>query len=223
MTSFSHYVFVDLENVPSIDLSVVAGKPIHVTLFLGKQQKSVDLALTQQIHRQADQVALVEVGASGRNALDLVLAAYLGRASAEHPDAEFVIVSKDKDFDPLIGHLRAGGRRVTRHADFLGPASRSARASPTATPKTPAAPRSAKVVVPANKPPATDKIGKLVQRMTSGAVPLPKNKARLLRHVSTHYGNKLSDDGIAAVVDDLIQRGLIVIDERDRVTYPQRQ
>jgi hypothetical protein len=63
-------VFVDFENVHEVDLGLVEGKPVQVTLLIGKNQKKIDLALVQQIRRLAAQVALVEVGASGRNALD---------------------------------------------------------------------------------------------------------------------------------------------------------
>jgi len=73
-------VFVDFENVPEVDLGLVEGKPVHVTILIGKNQKKIDLPLVQQIRRLAAQVELVEVGASGRNALDLTLAYYLGQA-----------------------------------------------------------------------------------------------------------------------------------------------
>src|SRR5580698_9329683 len=95
-----HFVFVDFENVPEVDLGLVAGKPAHVMLLLGKHQKKLDIGLVQQIRRLAEQIELVEVGASGHNALDLTLAYYLGRAVQRDPEAQFYVVSKDSDFDP---------------------------------------------------------------------------------------------------------------------------
>src|ERR1017187_7174364 len=62
---FTHFVFVDFENVPNIELGRVAGKPVHVSLLLGKNQRNLDVGLVQSIHRLAAQVQLVEVGASG--------------------------------------------------------------------------------------------------------------------------------------------------------------
>jgi len=61
------------------------GKSVHVTLLIGKKQTKLDLALVQQMRRVPDQVELVEVGASGHNALDLTLAYYLGRAAERSP------------------------------------------------------------------------------------------------------------------------------------------
>ncbi|MES1168419.1 MAG: hypothetical protein ABUL61_04545, partial [Oleiharenicola lentus] len=67
---FTYFVFVDFENVPTADLGLVEGKPVHVTFLIGKKQTWLDLTLVKQIHRLATQVELVEVGASGHNALD---------------------------------------------------------------------------------------------------------------------------------------------------------
>jgi hypothetical protein len=109
-----NHVFVDFENVPSVDLALIRGRPADVTLLIGEKQRRLDLDLVRQIHEHATQVSLVEVGASGRNALDLVLAWHLGHAAEQHPKDTFFVVSKDKDFDPLIKHLRARGLEVAR-------------------------------------------------------------------------------------------------------------
>ena len=100
--TLTHYVFVDFENVPEVNLGLIEGKPVQVTLLIGKNQKKLDLALVQQIRRLASQVELIEVGASGHNALDLPLAYYLGQAVQRCPDAHFHIVSKDKDLRQIL-------------------------------------------------------------------------------------------------------------------------
>ena len=116
--AFAHFVFVDFENVPDVDLGLVEGKPVHVTLLIGKNQKKLDLTLVRQIHRLASQVELVEVGATGRNALDLTLAFYLGQSVHQRSSAQFHIVSKDQDFDPMIGHLVGRTVKVARCEAF---------------------------------------------------------------------------------------------------------
>ena len=225
----SYFVLVDFENVPSVDLTLIAGKPVHVTLFIGEKQKRLDLALVRQIHRQAGQVTLVEVGASGRNALDLVLAAHLGRGTIEHPSAEFTIISKDHDFDPLIAHLCVHGVRVERQPEFialtflglpkrahaaklLSAAPKTARVTPRALPTS---------IAPTPTRPA-GKMEKLVARLISSAGPHPKRKDRLLHHISTSFGNQLSDADIADVADELVARGIVVIDPAGKVSYPGR-
>jgi hypothetical protein len=223
----SYFVLVDFENVPSVDLTLIAGKPVHVTLFIGEKQKRLDLALVRQIHRQASQVTLVEVGSSGRNALDLVLAAHLGRGTIEHPAAEFTIISKDHDFDPLIAHLCVHGVRVERQPEFtaltfLGLPKRAHVAKPhiAASKIVRATPRASPTPDASTRP--TGKMEKLVARLMSSAGPHPKRKDRLLHHISTSFGNQLSDADIAEVADELVARGIVVIDPAGKVSYPGR-
>jgi hypothetical protein len=195
----THHIFVDFENVHTVDLALIEGKPVHVTLLIGEKQKRLDLALVRQIHRQATQVTLVEVGASGRNALDLVLACHLGKATTQHPDAGFYIVSKDKDFNPLIAHLRADHVDVSRHEAF------------TALPFLPTAPDPAQ---------SDDRLAKLITRLTSKITARPVRRKTLLSDIHSFYANRLSPAELEAVVATLEERGIIAIDARGRVTYP---
>ncbi len=118
MPDFTHFIFVDFENVQDVDLALAKDKPVHVTLLIGAKQTKVPTKLATQLHTFAAQVAPIEVGGSGRNALDLTLAMYLGREIERHPQAAFVIVSRDQDFDPMIAHLKAAGARVERVPSF---------------------------------------------------------------------------------------------------------
>ncbi len=217
--SASSFVFVDFENVPSVDLALVEGKAAHVTLMIGKNQTKIDFALVEQIQRLADQVELVKLDASGRNALDLTLANYLGRAIERRPDAQFCIVSKDKDFEPMIGHLVAKGMKVVR-CDSFG-------ALPfLSKPRKSSAGKSNASTKAAAKTPATQindgsdvRLEKLVSRLTNSLGSRPKKKSGLLAHINTAFGNKLGSAQQAAKLDELVQRGILSIDEAGRVTY----
>jgi hypothetical protein len=114
----TYFVFVDFENVQKVDLALIEGKPVHVTLLIGKNQTKVATSLFAQVSRLPGQVLVVEVGGSGRNALDLTLAYYLGRAIEQIPEANYAIVSKDKDFDPMIAHLGTNGIQIVRKDSF---------------------------------------------------------------------------------------------------------
>lgn len=212
---FNHFVFVDFENVPTVDLGLVAGKPVHVTLLIGKKQTWLDLPLVQQIHRLAAQVDLVEVGASGRNALDLTLAYYLGQAVQSSPRAEYFIVSKDKDFEAMIGHLQNKGTKVTRHDSFaVLPFLAKPKVVP--PPKKAVAPKAAdpaKVVVP------EDRLEKLIKRLKDNSAPRPKRKASLLARIRTDFGNKLDEAELSQKLDEIVRRGVLVIEDKDKVRY----
>lgn len=221
----SHFVFVDFENVPAVDLALVANKPVHVTLLIGEKQKKLELALVRQIHQHAGQVSLIEVGASGRNALDLVLAAHLGRAMFEHPDAEFTIISRDHDFDPLVAHFSAAGRRVSREPDFsalpvfggLKAATPIGRSRP-AAPKPAAAPRKAATPAALAPNPRQKKMDSLISRLR-GKTHRPKTWDSLLHHINTVFGQKLSAAEQEGIAHELRTRGIFTIPDGKKLVY----
>jgi hypothetical protein len=98
--SHEHHVFVDFENVPSVDLAPIADLPVMVTVLIGGTQSKLDTDFVEQIHAHAAKVRLVRLAGSGRDALDLTLAYFLGRAVLEQSAYELHVVSKDKDSIP---------------------------------------------------------------------------------------------------------------------------
>lgn len=224
-TAITHFVFVDFENVPEIDLGLVEGKPVHVTILIGKNQKKIDLPLVQQIRRLATQVELVEVGASGRNALDLTLAYYLGQAVLNLPNAQFCIVSKDKDFEPMIAHISVKGIKIVRcdsfaTLPFLPKPGRSRPAKET-SPVNPGDPVEAETVVKAGT--RKDRFEKLVIRLRTNSPSRPKKKSSLLARINTDFGNKLTAAEQNEKLDELIRRGVLSIDDKGRVAYAAAQ
>ncbi|HEX2853753.1 MAG TPA: PIN domain-containing protein [Opitutaceae bacterium] len=234
----THFVFVDFENVPEVDLAAIAGRAVHVTLLLGNKQKKLDLELVKQIKAFHAQVDLVEVGGSGRNALDLTLACYLGRAIERAPAAGFAIVSKDKDFAPMIAHLVTQKIEVARYDSFAAlpflphrkpvvVAKMMGAPKIGSAAKKPAEPRRAKSpsrppFVPAETTPPlpVDRLEKLVVRLRNHAEPHPKTKPKLLAKINTDFGNKLDEAACVAKLEELIKRGIVEIDGNDRVSYP---
>lgn len=211
--SATHRVLVDFENVPGIDLGLVAGKPVHVTLLIGKNQGKIDFDLVEQIHRFADQVELVKLATSGHNALDLTLAYYLGQAVSQHPHTTFCIVSKDKDFEPMLGHLQAKGIKAARYDNFatLPFLPKSKKAGPT------------KPALPVNITPLPsepeDRLKRLIARLKNNSAPRPKKKSSLLAHINTAFGGKLPETEQNQKLAELIARGILSLDAKDRVSY----
>ena len=219
--AIAHFVFVDFENVQEVDLGLVEGKPAHVTLVIGKNQKKIDLSLVQQIRRLAAQVELVEVGASGRNALDLTLAYYLGQAVLRDPSARFCIVSGDKDFEPMIAHLTGQGVKVVRCDHFAGLPflPRPSRTSPAKVGISikPDAPVKAGILVKAGV--SGDRLERLVARLQNDSAPRPKRKSSLLARINSDFGNKLPVAEQNEKADELIRRGVLSIDAKGRIAY----
>ena len=219
--AITHFVFVDFENVHEVDLGLVEGKPVQVTLLIGKNQKKIDLALVQQIRRLAAQVDLVEVGASGRNALDLTLAYYLGQAVLQNPNARFCIVSRDKDFEPMMAHLSGQGIKVVRCDSFAAlpflPKPRASTSVKAAVPIKPNAP--VKAGAPVRADAMDDRFERLVARLQNSSAPRPKKKSGLLARIKSDFGHKLTAVEQNEKVDELIRRGVLSIDPKGKIAY----
>jgi len=213
--AFTHFLFVDMENVPVVDMGMIEGTAVHVTLLIGKNQSRMDLALVRQIHRLSAQVELVEVGASGRNALDLTLACYLGRAIERVPGAEFAVISKDRDFVPMIAHLRGWKVNVERYDNlaalpFLRPLHDT-------VPLPESKPRKAAAGTAHSAP---DRRAKVLARLKNSSTRnRPSNEKTLLRHIKTALGKNGTDTEAADIVREARESGYLDIDSRGRVSY----
>lgn len=112
-------LFVDLENVQDIDLSIVP-IDVRVMIFYGTMQKKIPEGLVVQAQPFGSRLKWLKVLGQGPNALDFHIAFYLGQELKESPASECVIFSRDTGFDPLIRHLQSigcTGRRVASLGD----------------------------------------------------------------------------------------------------------
>lgn len=208
----SHHVFVDFENIQAIDLGAIGERSVEVTLLLGKTQKRLEVGLVQQIRQHAAQVRLIEMNASGRNALDFALAYYLGMAAANDPAGSFHIISRDKDFDPLIAHLRRANLKISRHDAFSVQAI-LAEDKPGAAAAKPGAAADKPVV-------AADKVAITANRLKRSTTNRPARKSTLLSHIKAQFQGQLADNEAGEIVDTLAGRGIIGIDAKGKVSYP---
>lgn len=200
-----HHVFVDFENVQAIDLGSIGDKPVEVTMVLGKAQKRLEVSLVQELLKRPGGVRLIEMDFSGKNALDLALACHLGMAAAGDPTGSFHIISKDKDFDPLVAHLRRANIKVVRHDRFsLSAITGDRKAAGRADGKRAVAP---------------DWVAIIEKRLQKNATARPKRKTTLLSLIQAQSRDHLPAGEASRIVDALCQRGTIAIDAKDKVTY----
>lgn len=106
-------LFVDLENVQKIDLSLVP-TDARVMIFYGVTQKKLPEELVVQAQPLGARLKWIKISGQGPNALDFHIAFYLGQELAKSPTSECAILSRDTGFDPLIRHLQALGHRSSR-------------------------------------------------------------------------------------------------------------
>jgi len=201
----TNYIFIDCENIPTVDLAGIAGKPVKVFLILGKNTTKLPLALVKQVHQHAATVQLVESGCQGRNALDLVLASTMGAARHADPHGYFHIISKDKDFDALITHYRAGGALAARHDSLADvPALKDTKE------KKP-------------NPPVHDgkaeRAESVIKRLKAKLTGRPATRVRLESQIQAWFGKTLTDAELAQTIDGLLERDVIEFTNTNRVTY----
>lgn len=227
-------VFVDFENVPSVDLGLIGDQPVEAILFIGVKQQRFDLALVRQIHEHAAKVTLIEVGTSGRNALDLVLAWHLGKTAERYPKDLYFVVSKDRDFDPLIAHLHAQDLTIERVEAFSSLPCLARTSTPRRTPTPPISPPAVAIkskakterakerieAPPAAKDETDSRLAKIIDRLQHKTNARPVRRKTLLTHINGFYKNLLSPADLEAIVTRLQARGVIAIDPKGRVSYP---
>ncbi|HZE22039.1 MAG TPA: PIN domain-containing protein [Desulfobaccales bacterium] len=108
------FLLIDYENIQKVNLSEVP-ENILVKIFVGQPQKNIPFELVQQAQRFGHCIEWIKIEGQGNNALDFHIAFYLGKLQIEHKKASFIILSKDKGFDPLVKHintLKGNCRRI---------------------------------------------------------------------------------------------------------------
>lgn len=110
--------FIDTENVANAwtALLPVMRKNSRVLLFYTKtsptmRMESLDALLART---RAVEPICCAAGLPGSSALDFQLVTELGRRVAERPDWEYLIVSRDQDYDPVVEYWTNRGIRVSR-------------------------------------------------------------------------------------------------------------
>ena len=98
-------LLVDYENIREVDLAALPDD-VKVGFVLGGKQGMLPTNLVVQAQSMGSRFDYVRILSVERNACDFCIAFYLGELLHANPQAECVILSKDKKgFDPLVKHL----------------------------------------------------------------------------------------------------------------------
>ena len=208
-----NHVFVDFENVPRVDFTVIGNKAVSFTLLLGAKQTKLDADLVEKLLEHAANVHLVRMATSGKNALDFTLAYYLGRAVLADPTAYFHIVSKDTGFDPLIEHLRSRHIHARRHDDYTT-LTFSASAKSVAVPVPVAAP-----VRPPVRVPQDDLQTRALAHLRKNTTNRPKRQKTLVSNLLALAGKTATEADISTLIQKLIKAKYLSLSDKGAVTY----
>lgn len=193
----TNYIFIDYENVQEVNLDLIAGKAVKVYLVVGQRRKSLPSALARQIHRYHDQVEWIESQGASSNALDLVLAYQVGLQAQADPKGYFHILARDKDYDPLIQHLRANGILASRDEEFS---------------KIP-------VLVTVSRLTLDQRVDFVVERFKKNKVSRPARRKSLLTSIHALLHKELPPEQVEQIATVMAERKLIEFTAQGGVTY----
>ena len=213
-----NHVFVDFENVPNVDLTILDSKAANFTLLLGPRQTKLDVALVEKLLAHATSVQLVRLASGGRNAIDFTLVYYVGRAVAADSAGHFNIISKDTGYDPLIEHLRSRNIQAQRHNDFTtlpftAAAGQLTLISP-ATAKPKSAPKSKAHVVSLD-----ERETQVLEHLRKTTTTRPRKEKKLLSFLIAYLGHKITETEALTIVKNLCRAGHLAIGEKGEVSY----
>lgn len=183
-------LFVDFENVQKLEFAQIPAD-VRVFWFFGANQTKVPTSMLTAAATHPGGFVPIQAAASGRDALDFLLAFQLGAELTRDPALECTIYSEDGGFDPLIKHLRKLGHTVTKM-------------KPRRAPK-------AKPAAPARYEEALKLLSKAVKNR-------PGTRAKLVKHLCAQM-QKLEPKESEAIVEHLLRQGVTLAGKNDALTY----
>jgi hypothetical protein len=220
------YILIDFENVQPKELGLLGDGAFNVMVFVGQAQPTIPVGLASALQALGDRGKYVHIEGRGPNALDMHIAYYIGRLAAATPGAAFHIISRDRDYDPLIRHLTAQRIPCTRwksvaemSAAQTPAAVRAPAHKPAAKPATKAAAKAAQKAAASPSPKQGNRVDEVVDNLTRRMRARPATLTALTRTIRSHYrGAGIADAEVTAIIDELKARGLIAVKD-GKVTY----
>ena len=140
----------------------------------------------------------------GKNAADFGLAFWAGRLAAEMPpDTEFLILSQDTDLDHVVHLLQGANRRVERLDGKVHRTKRLAADSPKPQVET------------------DDAVAEFCTMYLQPARSPPVRQVTRSNSFRAFCKNRRKNSTPEDILQGLVTRGVVIIDDNGRVTYPE--
>jgi len=201
----TNYVLVDFENVQPDSLAALATGQFRVKVFVGASQAKgrISFELVHSMQALGANAEYVKIARTGKNAVDMHIAYYVGRLLEKEPSAVVHIVSRDTDFDPLIEYLHAKGsacKRVKSIAEI--PKHVAARAAMPAAKAVKHTPH-----VPSPRRPHAEKLAPIIKHLhsLSGKPGTSKKLSQTIANYFKQHGGELPDKIVALLIDELVR------------------
>jgi hypothetical protein len=192
----TNYILIDFENIQPKNLELLKGGPFKIKVFIGHNQTKLPLEVALSLQPFGSDAEYIRIEGSGPNALDFHIAFYVGQLAAEDPNGYFHIISKDTGFDPLIKHLKSIKIFAQREKDIAD----------------------IPLIKISNTNTVEEKIDAVVDNLIKRKATKPRTYKTLLGTLKSLFINKLSDNELSNLMDELVKRKLVIITE-DKVNY----
>lgn len=201
------YALIDLENTQPASLQKLKQDGYRLKVFVGPTQSKISFDLAAEIQSFGQNAEYIRVQNVGKNALDFHIAFYVGTLCAAEPASQFLIISKDTGYDPLLCHLRSKGIHATR--------SGAAATRPLPPPAT-------KAAAAGNKQPSQmssqERVNAAIRHFNKAGKARPGKMKTLANALTSLFQKKLNDQAISDLINALIRQG-VVIDNQGAITY----
>jgi hypothetical protein len=116
---YDKFILVDYENVQDINADVIENN-MKILIIVGESQNKIPIDLIEKIQPFGNAIEWLQIKSNGKkNALDFLIAYFLGCFVSTQNNKEYIIYSKDSGYDPLIDFLRKKNINVKRIAGFM--------------------------------------------------------------------------------------------------------
>jgi len=174
-------LLVDYENVQNINLEKIPKKDFMVYLFIGESQNKIPFNMVIDAQKFGEKLIWIKIDGNGSNALDFHIAFYLGNMANEKSNDEYIILSKDKGFDPLIRYVLKKNikcKRINSINEIFPNESTSIK--------------------------NISELEKVIDNLKKiGKPKRPRKRSTLIKHMKTLIGKQFSDQAINDLVDEL--------------------
>ena len=189
-------LLIDYENIHNVNLSIIDPTKFTIKIFIGNSQNKIPFDLVQNAQRFGSHLEWIKIDGTGKNALDFHIAYFLGIYSCNEPKSEYIILSKDKGFDPVIRFINKSKVNCIRINSILELSSDKKKELKD-----------------------TKKIEKVLANLKKiEKQNRPRRRNTLSQHINNLFGKKLSQEQLSEIVDALFIQEYIS-EENNRITY----
>ena len=188
-------LLIDYENIQNINLEQIEKADYRIYVFIGASQNKIPFDLVKSAQKLGGKLEWIKIDGNGSNALDFHVAYYLGNQIERNRDNEYVILSKDKGFDPLVRFITKQNVKCKRINSII------------------------EISSPQQSKEHNNEYRKVLENLKKiEKVKRPRKRNTLKQHVKSLLGKTLSDEMFNEIIDQLFIEK-IVSEENGKIIY----